>query len=112
MQTPNLTPILTIRLFKMKNYSNVNKLAESTHLTDDNWHVWKDQMKIIFLSCNINNYVTGTIKHPDEQTGGEGAKNWDRNNNWAKLVIMHNMSGPLWLKEDFQGHVFRSYCHT
>jgi hypothetical protein len=93
----------------MKDYSNVNKLAESAHLTDDNWHVWKDQMKIIFLSCNINNYITGTVKCPDEQTDREGAINWDRNNNWVKLMIICFTDGPHWLEEDFQGHVFHSY---
>ena len=34
----------TIELLKTKDYTNVSRLAERDHLTDENWHEWKDRM--------------------------------------------------------------------
>ena len=49
----------SITLIHTRNYTNINKIAEHDHLTDDNWHKWKERMRRVFYNCDINEYVTG-----------------------------------------------------
>jgi len=35
----------SIKLISTRQYSNVNKIANCDHLTDNNWHEWKERMK-------------------------------------------------------------------
>ena len=58
--------IPSIKLIRTRNYTNVNKIAERDHLADDNWHEWKERMRRVFYNCDINEYVTGEIKCPNE----------------------------------------------
>jgi hypothetical protein len=55
----------SIELLRTKDYTNINRIAECNHLTDDNWHEWKERMSCVFLSCDITRYVFSTIKWPD-----------------------------------------------
>ena len=81
-----------IKLIRTRNYTNVNKIAERDHLTDDNWHEWKERMRRVFYNCDINEYVTGAIKRPNEAVDSEGALNWDKNDSWAQQIIINNVT--------------------
>jgi hypothetical protein len=52
----------TIELLRTKDYTNVSKLADHNHLTDDNCHEWKERMSDVFLSCDIKGYISGVTK--------------------------------------------------
>jgi hypothetical protein len=80
----NLPAIQPIR---MKEYSNVNKIADRDHLTDENWHEWKDRMKRVFTNCDITGYIMDAMKRPNKVDDPEGAYNWDKNDSWAQQVI-------------------------
>jgi hypothetical protein len=82
----------TITLICTKEYSNVNKIAECDHLTDENWHEWWERMKWVFINCEITGYTNGTVKHPDTSIDLSGAHNWDRNNTWVQQIIIHNIT--------------------
>ena len=84
--------IPSVKLIWTRNYTNVNKIAEHDHLTDDNWHEWKERMRRVFYNCDINEYVTGAIKCPNEAVDSEGALNWDKNDSWAQQIIIHNVT--------------------
>ena len=73
-------------------YSNVNKIADRDHLTDENWHEWKDRMKRVFTNCDITGYVTGAVIRPNESDDPVGVYNWDKNDCWAQQVIIHNVT--------------------
>ena len=45
-------------------------IANCNHLTDENWHEWKEHMKRLFTNCDITGYVHGDIKQPDEYADG------------------------------------------
>ena len=82
----------SITLICTRNYTNVNKIAEHDHLTDDNWHKWKKRMRRVFYNCDINEYVTGEIKHSNEAIDPVGTLNWDKNDSWVQQIIMHNVT--------------------
>ena len=84
--------IPSIKLIWTRNYTNVNKITERDHLMDDNWHEWKERMRRVFYNCDINEYVTGAIKRPDEAIDCMGALNWDKNDSWAQQIIIHNVT--------------------
>ena len=74
----------SIKLICTKNYSNVNRITECNHLTDKNWHKWKERMRQAFYNCNITGYITGETKHPNEAIDPIGALNWDKHNSWVQ----------------------------
>ena len=82
----------SIKLICTRNHTNVNKIAECDHLTDENWHEWKERMGRVLYNCDINEYVTGEIKHPNEAIDPIGALNWDKNDSWAQQIIIHNVT--------------------
>ena len=86
----NIVP--TIDLIRMKEYLNVSKIADRDHLTNENWHKWKDHMKWVFNNCNISGYVTGMVKRPNKDNNIAGAHNWDKNNSWVQQVIICNVT--------------------
>ena len=59
---------------------------------DENWHKWKERMRRVFYNCDINEYVTGEIKCPNEAIDPIGALNWDKNDSWVQQIIMHNVT--------------------
>ena len=82
----------SIELICTKDYSNINRIAEHDHLMDENWHEWKERMRWVFYNCDINGYITGDIKHPNEAINPVGAHSWDKNDSWAQQIIMHNVT--------------------
>jgi len=70
----------------------VNRLLERSHLTDNNWYDWKEQMNRIFTNCDITGYIDGTILRVAPEQDGIGARNWVKNDSWAQQVIMDNVS--------------------
>ena len=66
----------SINLIHTKNYSNVNRITEHDHLMDKNWHKWKERMRWVFYNCDINGYITGDIKRPNEAINTIGTLNW------------------------------------
>jgi len=72
-------PSPSVKALKTKDYSNVSRIAECDHMTDKNWHEWKDHMLRVFLSCDIAEYVAGLIKCPDLIVDPMGTRNWDKN---------------------------------
>lgn len=83
---------ITVDLIRTKEYSNVNKIANCNHLTDENWHEWKDRMKCVFTNCDITGYVMGAVSRLNESDDPVGACNWDKNDSWAQQVIIHNVT--------------------
>ena len=81
-----------IKLIRTRNYTNVNKIAECDHLMDDNWHEWKERMRRVFYNCDINEYVTGEIKCPNEAIHPVGTLNWDKNDSWGQQIISNNIT--------------------
>jgi hypothetical protein len=44
--SPDIDKLLpTVELLRMKDYSNVSKVVECDHLTDENWHKWKEHIR-------------------------------------------------------------------
>ena len=82
----------SITLIHTRNYTNVNKIAEHDHLMDDNWHEWKERMRRVFYNCDINEYVTGEVKHPNEAIDPIGTHNWDKTDSWVQQIIIHNVT--------------------
>jgi hypothetical protein len=85
-------PRPSIKLLKTKDYTNVSRLAERDHLTDKNWHEWKDRMLRVFFNCDIAEYTSGFTKRPDRNIDPIGAQNWDKNDVWAQQVIINNVT--------------------
>ena len=75
--------LCSIKLIHTKNYSNVNRIAECDHLMDKNWHKWKERMRWVLYNCDINGYITGDIKCPNEAINPIGTLNWDKNDSWV-----------------------------
>jgi len=82
----------SITLICTRNYTNVNKITECNHLTDENWHEWKERMRQVFYNCDINEYVTGEIKCPNEAIDPIGTLNWDKNDSRVQQIIIHNVT--------------------
>ena len=82
----------SITLIHTRNYTNITKITEHDHLMDDNWHEWKERMRQVFYNCDINEYITGEIKCPNEAINPIDTLNWDKNNSWAQQIIMHNVT--------------------
>jgi len=82
----------SVKLIQTKEYSNVNKISDHDHLTDDNWHIWKEQVQRVFVNCDIAKYVTGTEECPDETVDPVGICNWNKHGTWAQQVIIQNVT--------------------
>jgi hypothetical protein len=80
---------------KTKDYTTVSRLTECNHLTDENWHEWKDRMLWVLYSSDIAEYVSGFKKRPDPSIDHIGAQNWDKNHVWAQQVIINNI---IWVQ--------------
>jgi hypothetical protein len=86
------SPKPSVKVLKTKDYTNVSRLAERDHLTDDNWHEWKDRMLRVLYNSDIAEYVSGFKKRPDPSIDPIGAQNWDKNDVWAQQVIINNIT--------------------
>jgi len=85
-QPPHIT---TVELLHTKDYTNVAKIVKDHHLTDENWHRWKERMRRVFYNCG---YIQGTIVRPPPHVDPQGAANWDKNAHWAQQVIIQNVT--------------------
>ena len=84
---PTADDDVDIPLIRTKEYSAVSKLSDHDHLTDTNWHEWKESMQRVFINCDITDYITGDLMRPSEN-----ALNWDKNDTWAQQVIIQNIT--------------------
>ena len=50
----------SITLIHTRNYTNVNKIGEHDHLTDDNWHKWKERMRRVLLG-NKHSHLSDSL---------------------------------------------------
>jgi hypothetical protein len=78
-RTMDTVPPPSIDLIRTKEYSNVNRITDRDHLTDENWHKWKERIKRVFINCDITGYTTGDIRWPNEFLDFIGTRNWDKN---------------------------------
>jgi hypothetical protein len=94
--SPDIDKLLpTVELLRMKDYSNVSKVVECDHLTDENWHKWKEHIRWVFTHCDIIRYVGSTIQRPITSRDPAVASNWDKNDAWAQQVIIQNVTSLL-----------------
>lgn len=70
---------------------NANILKLNDPLDENNWPVWKERMKRTLYLCGIDDYVSGTIAHPDDPVQ---RTNWDYNDKYAQFVIQNNITNP------------------
>jgi hypothetical protein len=82
----------TIIMLHTKDYSNVSRIADRDHLTDNNWHEWKECFRRVIKNCDITGYVDGTLKRPSAFDDPGGAANWDKNDIWAQQVLIQNVT--------------------
>ena len=62
----------------------------STNLLDeDNWLNWCTDIKLAFRVCDLQRYVTGNLKCPDDKIDPVGASNWKYNNDYMKKAILY-----------------------
>jgi hypothetical protein len=50
-------------------------------------------MKHMLRYCRVEEYITGTIYHPEDDKDVIGTKNWDYNNNYAQMMINKGEEG-------------------
>jgi hypothetical protein len=61
-------------------------------LTEDNWHLWRDDLELTFNVCGLRDYVEGSLQCPDKTTDPVGASNWIYNDDYTRKVIRDRMS--------------------
>src|SRR5277367_2195845 len=83
---------VTVEFIRTKDFSAVSKVAECDHLTDDNWHEWKERMRRVFINCNVAGYVYDSVQKPNKDKNQVAANNWEKNDSWAQQVIMQNVT--------------------
>ena len=89
----NANVVMTVPLIKciMIVESNATRTKE---LNDTNWNVWKGSIKHIFGLCDLLDYVSSNVDHPDPAYDPVGAKNWDFNDSYAAMLIVRtSLSG-------------------
>ena len=84
-----------IELIQTKDYLNISKISDWDHLTDENWHEWKERMERVFINCDITGYISGDIKQPEDDLDPNVICNWDKNNTWAQQVIIQNVTSQM-----------------
>jgi hypothetical protein len=70
-------------------------------LDDNNWSIWKERITPVFCLCGVEGYIEGTIPHPTDTTQ---AKNWDFNDDYAKVLIQNYISASQ--------IIYTSQCNT
>jgi hypothetical protein len=68
------------------------KLASDEHLTATNWIVWHERMIIMLQLCEVYEYTQGLIEKPNSLLDPLGARNWMKNDNYAKHLLTSNIT--------------------
>jgi gag-polypeptide of LTR copia-type/Integrase core domain/GAG-pre-integrase domain len=61
-------------------------------LTGPNWVTWRVRMISLLTLCEVEGYVRGEIKQPNQEDDPIGFANWKRNDNYAKHLITQNVA--------------------
>jgi hypothetical protein len=69
---------------------SITKLTEP--LSENNWIAWHEHMKHVLRYCHMEEYITGTIYHPEDDKDVISTENWDYNNNYAQMMIVNNIT--------------------
>jgi hypothetical protein len=67
---------------------SITKLTKP--LSKNNWIAWREHMKHMLCYFRIEEYVVGTIYHPEDDV--DSAKNWDYNDNYTQMIIVNNIA--------------------
>jgi len=51
----------SVELIQTKEYFNVNEISDHDHLTDDNWHIWKEQMQRVIINCGMSQALKNVL---------------------------------------------------
>jgi hypothetical protein len=70
--------------------SGLSMLSEA--LDETNWATWHKKMTLLLQVCHVEDYVNGTLSRPNTVTDPQGAKNWSSNDEYAKHLILTNVS--------------------
>ena len=68
------------------------KLSSSEYLSSTNWIVWCKWMIIMVELCKVYEYTQGLVEKPNSLMDPQGAKNWMKNDNYAKHLLSSNIS--------------------
>ena len=67
-------------------------LSDKDKLNETNWAIWSKWMIPILKVCQIHGYIHRTIKQPDPDMNANAITTWDSNEEYAKLVLLKNIS--------------------
>lgn len=83
--------LLSIERIKPHNYAREHRSANL--LDEDNWLNWHMDIELAFCVCDLQGYITGDLKCPNDKIDPVGASNWEYNDNYTKKVICDHLSG-------------------
>ena len=68
------------------------KLLGDELLNSTNWIVWHKWMYIMLQLCEVYEYTQGQVQRPNALINLKGARNWLKNNNYAKHLLTSNIN--------------------
>ena len=68
------------------------ELSGDELLNSTNWIVWCERMYIMLQLCKVYEYTQGQVQRPNALIDPKGARNWSKNNNYAKHLLTSNIS--------------------
>ena len=68
------------------------KLSGDELLNLTNWIVWRERMYIMLQLCEVYEYTQGQVQRPNTLIDLKGARNWSKNDNYAKHLLTLNIS--------------------
>jgi hypothetical protein len=68
------------------------RLSGDDLLNSTNWIVWRERMYIMLQLCEVYDYTQGLIEKPNSLLDSQGARNWLKNDNYAKHLLTSNIS--------------------
>ena len=60
-------------------------------LTGAYWHAWNVRMMSLLALCEVESYVRGEIEQPNKDIDPVGHTNWQKNDNYARHLIIQNV---------------------
>jgi len=88
----NVYQLLTIVAIQGMENAAIIKLSGDELLNSTNWIVWCERMYIMLQLCEVYKYTQGEIEKPNLLIDPQGARNWLKNNNYAKHLLTSNIS--------------------